>query len=143
MAETTPKKNTTLKWKTKPSLWTPEEEKDLGVIITPDLKFSQHVAKIAKKANLMIELVRTSFRFMDGKMFVLLYKALIWSHLEYCHAVWNPINKTDADLLERTQRRATKIVPELKRSALPRKTQNTQITKFKLQTKNRGNDYVL
>lgn len=91
-----------------------EEEKDLGVIITPDLKFSQHVARIAKKANSMIGLVRRSFRFMDSKMFVLLYKAMIRSHLEYCHAVWNPINKTDADLLEKTQRRATKIVPELR-----------------------------
>ena len=32
-------------------------------------------------------------------------------HLEYCIQVWSPQHRRDVDLLERIQRRATKIIP--------------------------------
>ena len=35
-------------------------------------------------------------------------------HLEYANSVWSPLNKTDATLIENVQRRATKLVPNLK-----------------------------
>ncbi len=90
------------------------EEKDLGVIFTPDLKFTRHVAMAANKANRVVGAIRRSFRYMDGAMFVQLYKALVRTHMEYAHAVWNPINKQDRDHLEKVQRRATKLVPEIR-----------------------------
>ena len=36
------------------------------------------------------------------------------SHLEYCIQFWTPINVKDADMLERVQKRATKIIPSLR-----------------------------
>ena len=40
-------------------------------------------------------------------------KIRILSHLEYANSVWYPKRKTDVDKLERVQKRATKLIPEL------------------------------
>ena len=89
-------------------------EKDLGIIISDDLKWTRHVDHCVTKANRMIGILKRTFSFMDKEMFLSLYKTFVRPHLEYCPEVWNPYLCKDINTLENVQRRATKIVPELK-----------------------------
>ena len=41
------------------------------------------------------------------------YKTIVWRHLEYCIQAWRPYSKKDIDMLDRVQRRATKMIPKL------------------------------
>ena len=95
-------------------LTTTTEEKDLGVLIDDKLEFGKHISEIVKKANRRIGLIKKGFDCLDKEMFMYLYPVLIRPLLEYCVQVWSPHKKRDIDLLERVQRRATKIVPALR-----------------------------
>jgi hypothetical protein len=91
-----------------------KEEKDLGVIFDPSLKFSAHIAKCAAKANSMLGLINRTFSFIDKEMFLTLYKTLVRPHMEYASSVWYPWLKKDIKILERVQKRATKIMDSIK-----------------------------
>ena len=43
-----------------------------------------------------------------------MYQAIFRLHFEYCLHAWGPYRKKDIDTLEHIQRRATKIIPELR-----------------------------
>lgn len=96
------------------SLETTSCEKDLGVWVDNQLKLSTHAETQAKKANKILGLIRRSFTNLDKQVFCQLYKSLVRSHLEYTNSVTHPQYEKDAKLLENVQRRATKLVPELK-----------------------------
>ena len=89
------------------------EEKDLGVIISNDLKPDKNIIHCVKKANKVLGMIKRTFSYIDKTMFTLLYKVFIRPHLEYCQQVWAPYLIKDITLLEDVQRRATRLVPSL------------------------------
>ena len=96
------------------TLATVTKQNDLGVIVSSDLKWENHVVKVTKKANSFVFLVQQAFKDHSAKMILHLYKSFIRPKLEYAFVVWNPYFVKDIELLERVQRRITKIPPELK-----------------------------
>ena len=89
-------------------------EKDLGVTISDDLKWTEHIKICANKANRMIGLIRRTFSYIDQEMFLMLYKTFIRPLVEYCPEVWNPHLEKNINVLEKVQRRATKLVSDLR-----------------------------
>lgn len=90
------------------------EEKDLGIIVTDNLKCGRQVAEAAKKANRILGVINRSIIHKDKKIILQLYKSLVRPHLEYAIQAWNPHLQKDILLLEKVQRRATKMILSLK-----------------------------
>lgn len=89
------------------------EEKDLGVTVDVNLNFRKHISTKIAKANSILFLIKHTFKHLNADIFKLLYKSLVRPHLEYASSVWCPILKIDIANLEKVQRRATKLVPEI------------------------------
>ena len=91
-----------------------EQEKDLGVVISNDLKPSKQCSEVVKTANKLIGFIGRSFEFRTEEIILSLYNALVRPHLEFCVQCWSPYYKKDMDKLERVQRRVTKLIPRLR-----------------------------
>ena len=71
----------------------------------------------SQKAMSVLGMIKRIFPYLDREGFMLLYNTYVWAHLEYCVQVWNPCRKEDLLCLEMVQRRATKMIYELKHLA--------------------------
>jgi len=56
----------------------------------------------------MLWLIKRNFKDIGREAFLLLYKHLVRSHLEYCNSVWAPYKKSYIDKLEKVQKRTTR-----------------------------------
>ena len=78
------------------------------------MKVSEQCGIAASKGNQMLRLIRRTITYKEKQLIVLLYKAIVRPHLEYCIQARRPYRKKDIDKLERIQQRATKMIPELR-----------------------------
>ena len=90
------------------------KEKDLGVLVENNLEFDQHIKGIVGRANRLLGLIKIGFACLDQEVFMNLYPVLVRPLLEYCVQVWSPYKRKHINLIERVQRRATKLVPALR-----------------------------
>ena len=91
-----------------------KEEKDLGVLISEDLKPKKQIANIVKKANRLLGMISRTLTCKNKANIMNLYKTLVRPILDYAAAIWNPHQKKDIEKLERVQRRATRMIRGLR-----------------------------
>jgi len=89
-------------------------ELDLGVVVNSEFKFGEQCIAAEKKAQKVLGYVKRLFVHRDRRTVMTLYKTLVRPILEYAVQFWSPTYRVDVDRLERVQRRATKLVPELR-----------------------------
>jgi len=86
------------------------ELKDLGVIVSDDLKWDKQCVAVVKNANKLLGMIKRNFIDRSKATILALYKSLIRPHLENCIQVWNPHLAKDIKLIEGVQRTARKLV---------------------------------
>ena len=84
--------------------------RDLGVVVSSDLKWKSHYEVVLSKAYKTLGLLR---RVISSALCVkakkVLYISLVRSQLLYCSQIWRPHRLTDIRALEGVLRRATKF----------------------------------
>ena len=83
-------------------------EKDLGIIIDPNLSFETHINEVVKKCNRLTGMLIRTMTNLTPKIMIPLFKSLVRPVLEYGNSVWNPFLRRHIDLLEGVQRSFTK-----------------------------------
>ena len=88
-----------------------KEEMNLGLIMSHNLSWRDHIMLKVNIANRMLGIIkRTCGRCPISDVFLKLYIHLVRPHLEYACEVWSPHQAYLVDILEGVQRRATKVI---------------------------------
>ena len=92
-------------------------EKDLGVLTSGSLLWTDQIKSSISKANKMICWITRNVILRDRKTMLSIYKALIRPHIEYCVQLWNPVaefgNWSLILALEGVQRRFTRLIDDI------------------------------
>ena len=86
-------------------------QRDLGIQVSSDLKWSQHIRNVVAKANRMLGFLRRNcVRLTDVNSRRTLYISLVRAQLCYGSELWAPQTTKDLLRIEGIQRRATKYI---------------------------------
>ena len=109
-----------------------EAEKDLGVLTSCDLTWTQHIKSCISKANSMIAWVTRNLVVRELSVMRNVYKTMIRPHLEYCAQLWSPPaihgNWSSIIELENVQRRFTRLIDGIGTLSYSERLQALQIT---------------
>ena len=87
--------------------------RDLGVLLDDSLKFQQHTVQAVLKANATLGLLKRTVSSQSSTVFLKLCKALVRPILDFGTCLAGPFYKSDIQLVEGVQRRATKCINSL------------------------------
>lgn len=85
-----------------------QEARDLGVIVSKNLKWESHILTYVKKANTISYLIHKSFKHTTADVRLKLFIMYVRPILEFTAVIWCPHFKKDIHIIESVQRRATK-----------------------------------
>ena len=94
----------------------------------------------SKKGNQVLGMIARNFTSKKGSIIVKLFKSLVRPHLDYCSQAWRPHLQKDKDVLERVQRRASRMIEECKGMGYEERLRVLKLTT--LETRRRRADLV-
>ena len=106
-------------------------EKDLGVTVSDNLKPTNHCTKAANKATSALRLLKKTFSNLNTKNFTVLFTTYVRPDLEYCLKVVGPYMKQDVEALEKVQRRATRLVAQVRGLTYEERLRKLQLPSIK------------
>jgi hypothetical protein len=115
-------------------------ERDVGVYISDDLKWSNQINQAIAKANSKLGLILKTFTSRDKTLMKTLYCSYVRPQLEFAASVWNPYLEKDIQKLEKIQNRATKTIPELRH--MLNEDRNRQLNLTSLRTRRLRGDLI-
>ncbi|BHF65879.1 hypothetical protein SprV_0200889200 [Sparganum proliferum] len=117
-----------------------DAQKDLGLWITTSLKPSLQCSKVAKSAMSILYLVKRAFSSFDEDCFAKVFQTFVRPHLEFAIQAWRPWTAKDFGILEKVQRRATKLVSG--QWSLPYETRLANLALFPLSYRQLRGDLI-
>ena len=90
-----------------------ESLRDLGVIISNDLTFSNHVDKVCSKFSQKAGWIMRTFRSRKTFFLKLLFKSLLQPHIDYCSQLYFPSTQKDMQKIENLQKNFLNRIPEV------------------------------
>ncbi len=118
-----------------------DSQKDLGVWITSSLKPTLNCMKAAKTARSVLQLIRRAFMGFELESFSKIFGSFVRPHLEFAIQAWRPWTIKDCTVLEKVQRRATKMVKGL--GTLPYESRLSTLNLFPLSYRQLRGDLIL
>ena len=91
----------------------------LGLNISSDLKWTNHINSVCKKASSTLGFVRRNLANCPKQSRFTAYTSLVRSVLEYGSTIWDPHTQKDIDRLERIQRQAARFITRDYRTRTP------------------------
>jgi len=98
-------------------LYSTTVEKDLGVVVNENLKFHQHAAAVATKANHTLERIGKCFEHLDVDSLPIFYKTLVRPRIyKFCLGPHYILYRSEN--VKKIQKRATRLVTIFVRIAI-------------------------
>ena len=108
------------------------EVKDLGVTKDSKLKYITHIHSVVAKGFQRLALIRRGFVSRNRELLIKAYITYVRPVLEYNTHIWSPVYKTHVDLIERVQRRFTKMLDGLHALSYPDRLAATGLESLEL-----------
>ena len=80
--------------------------KYLGITITDNMGWGQHISEISSKATKTLGFLRRNLAFAPRSTKEVVYKTLVWPKLEYAASIWSPNSNLQINQIEKVQRTA-------------------------------------
>ena len=85
-----------------------QSTKYLGITISDDLDWGQHISEISAKATKTLGFLRRNLAFAPRHTKEFAYKTLVRPKLEYAAPIWHPYHETQIGQVEKVQRTAAR-----------------------------------
>ncbi len=87
-----------------------EHIRDLGVTMSADATFKEHINKICRSANNMCSWILRTFQSRSPELMLTLWKSMVLPILDYCSQLWSPSKVGEIQQIENVQKAFTRKI---------------------------------